>query len=41
MHSFRDSVPVLKIHGFYQDTQKFQQLFIPIQTIEGDYNVLM
>ena len=31
MHSFRDSVPLLKMHGFYQDAQKFEQLSIPIQ----------
>ena len=30
---FTDSVPVLKIHGCYQDQQKFEQHSIPIQVI--------
>ena len=41
IHGFRDSVLVLKIHGCYLDTQKFEQLSIPIQVIEGDCSVLM
>ena len=30
---FRDSVPVLKIHGCNCDTQKSEQLFFPIQAM--------
>ena len=53
VHGFRDSVPVLKVHGLrdsvsilkvygcYKDTQKFEQRFIPVQAIQGDYSVLM
>ena len=45
IYSFRDSVPVLKIHGCYLNTQKFQQLSfafsIPIQPIQGQKSVLM
>ena len=41
IHSFRDSFSVLKIHGCYQDTQKFEQLSIPIQVIRGQNGVLM
>ena len=37
---FRESVPVLKIHGCYQDTQKFEQPSIPIQAIQGENSVL-
>ena len=33
IYGFRDSVPVLKIHDYYYDTQKFEQHFIPIQAI--------
>ena len=32
IHGFRDSVPVLKIHSCYYDTQKFEQLSIPIDS---------
>ena len=35
MNRFRDSIPVLKIHGCYKD-QKFRTAFHPIQAIQGD-----
>ena len=41
IHSFRDSVSVLKIHSWYKDTQKFEHFSIPIQAIQSDYSVLM
>ena len=41
IHGFRYSFPVLKIHGCYQDTQKSEQLLIPVQVIQGNYRMLM
>ena len=41
IHGFRGSFPVLKKHGCYQETQRFEQLSIPIQAIQGNYSVLM
>ena len=43
IHGFRDSVPVLKIHGCYKNTQKSEQLsiLVSIQAIQGNYSVLM
>ena len=34
-HGFWDSFPVLKIHSYSQDMQKFEQPSIPIQVIQG------
>ena len=33
IYGFRNSVPVLKIHDCYSDTQKSEQHFIPIEAI--------
>ena len=41
VHGLRDSVSILKVYGCYKDTQKFEQRFIPVQAIQGDYSVLM
>ena len=35
IYGFRDSVPVLKMHDCYYDTQKFGQHSIPIQAINN------
>ena len=36
IRSLMDSVPVLKIHGCYKDTQKFEQFSILTQAIQGE-----
>ena len=41
INGFRDSSPVLKIHGCYQKTQRFEQRSIAIQVIQGTCSVLM
>ena len=41
INRFRYSFPVLKIHGCYKDTQKFEQLSIPIQAIKGNHSVVI
>ena len=43
IRGFMDSVPVLKIHDFYEDTQRFEQLSIPTHTQarQGENSVLM
>ena len=41
IHGFRDSFLVLKILGCYQVMQKFEQVSIPIQAMQYNYNVLM
>ena len=41
IHSFSDSVSVRKMHGCQQNTQNFEEIFISIQAIQGDYRVLV